>query len=346
MKNKNIFKINLIYFVAICLVATIFALGYLGILKNDTLTSFLIQIVVMFAIPLLMYSLLMKKNLKETFRDCGFKSISKKMLLISLALGVVLYFINSFVADAFYGVLTIFGYESLPSNSVSTFNYSTLFKEFVLSCILPGFCEEFLHRGIMLNANKKYNNTKFCLIISSVLFGLTHLNIRQFFYATILGALMGIVSLASNSIFPAMIIHFMNNFLSNYFFYGSQLDWPVARFINFITNIFMENVLIYLTYTIVGVILLLMLYSFLVKLLMQERAKKEIKVVMKELEMEKLTLAEAQVKFQEINKLLEYKSNNSEKPKIKFCLRENIFLISSIVLGTLITISSFIWGVI
>ena len=66
MKNKNIFKINIIYFVAITLVALIFVLGYMGILQNDFLTSFLIQIVVMFAIPLFMYSIFMKRNLKET----------------------------------------------------------------------------------------------------------------------------------------------------------------------------------------------------------------------------------------------------------------------------------------
>ena len=328
------------------LVAIIFVLGYLGILQNDVITSFLIQIVVMFAVPLFMYSLLMKKSLKETFQDCGFKLISKKMLLISFLLGVVLYLINSFVADAFYGILTIFGYENLPSSATSTFNYSTLLKEFVLSCVLPGFCEEFLHRGIMLNANKKHNSPKFCLIISSVLFGLTHLNIRQFFYATILGALMGLVSLASNSIFPAVIIHFMNNFLSNYFFYGSYLNWPFVKFTNYITSIFMGNVFIYIIYSIVSVSLLLALYSFLLKLLVRERSKKEVKTIVKELQMEKLTLIEAQIKLNEINQFLERKTIENDKIKSKFCFNENIFLISSFILGTLVTISSFIWGVI
>ena len=69
MKNKNVFKINLIYFVALVLVATIFLLGYIGILRNDILTSFLIQIVVMFAIPLLLYSILNKKKPKETLAE-------------------------------------------------------------------------------------------------------------------------------------------------------------------------------------------------------------------------------------------------------------------------------------
>ena len=332
---------------AISLVAIVFVLGYLGILQNDIITSFLIQIVVMFAIPLFMYSLLMKKSLKETFHDCGFKRIGKKMLLISFILGIVLYLINSFVADAFYGILTMFGYENLPTSATyTTFNYSTLIKELILSCILPGFCEEFLHRGIMLHANKKHNSPKFCLTISSILFGLTHLNIKQFFYAAILGSLMGLVALASNSIFPSIIIHFMNNFLSNYFFFGSQFNWPLVKFTNFISSIFMGNVIIYIIYSIVGVLSLLALYSFLLKLMVKERAKREVKTIVKELEMEKLTIIEAQSKFDEINHFLERKITENEKIKQHFNFNENIFLISSIIIGTLVTISSFIWGVI
>ena len=78
MKNKSYFKINLIYFVAITLVAIVFMLGYFGVLKNDILTTFLIQIVVMFAVPLLMYSLLTKTSIKESLNHCGLTKISSK----------------------------------------------------------------------------------------------------------------------------------------------------------------------------------------------------------------------------------------------------------------------------
>lgn len=345
MKNKNIFKINIIYFIAITLVAVVFVLGYLGILKNDILLSFLIQIVVMFAIPLLMYSLIMKKNLKDSFSDCGFKLISAKMLLISIALGFVLYFINSFIADTFYGILAMFGYESLPTVSTTTIDYTTLLKEFVLSCILPGFCEEFLHRGIMLNAYKKHSNPRFCLIISSILFGLTHLNIGQFFYATILGFLMGVVSLASNSIFPAMIIHFMNNFLSNYFFYGTHLNWPLAKFLTFVKALFSSDIFIFILSSSAMVVLLIVAYYYLVKSMIKERAKNDIRVIIKELKMDKISLIQAQTKLNHVNSILKNKFIKENK-KIKFNFTENIFLISSFILGSLITISSFIWGVI
>lgn len=345
MKNKNYFKINFIYFVAIILVAIVFVLGYLGVLQNDILTSFLIQIVVMFAIPLLMYSLLMKKNLKESLQDCGLKKISSKMIIISILLGFVLYAFNSYIASIFQGVISLFGYETLSSPQTTSLNYSTLLKELILSCILPGFCEEFLHRGIMLHANKKHTNTKFCLIVSSILFGLTHLNIRQFFYASILGFLMGYVSLVSNSIIPSVIIHFMNNFLSNYFFYGSNLNWPLAKFLNFVLNFFSQNILIFSLSSIFSVLILILLFKWLTKELLKERAKFQSKTLLKELQANKISLIEAQIQLNHINMILKSKQA-PEQLKHKPNFIDNIFLISSLVLGVLITISSFIWGVI
>ena len=163
----------------------------MGVIQNEFLSAFLIQIVVMFAIPLLMYSLICKRSFKQTLSDTGLKKTSGKIILISIALGFVLYFINTFVANAFSGIISMFGYESLSGAATTKITYGTLLKELVLSCILPGFCEEFLHRGIMLHAAKKHNNPKYCLLISSILFGLIHLNIRQFFYAAILGYLIG-----------------------------------------------------------------------------------------------------------------------------------------------------------
>ena len=346
MKNKNFFKINLIYFVAITLVAIIFVLGYLGILQNEILTSFLIQIVVMFAIPMLMYSLLTKKRLKETLTDAGLKKVTTNTIIISIGLGFTLYFINTFVADTFSSIIAMFGYENISSGtSQTTVTYGTLLKELILSCVLPGFCEEFLHRGIMLHANKKYSNPKFCLIISSLLFGLVHLNIRQFFYAAILGFLMGYTTLVADSIIPSIIAHFMNNFLSTYFFYGSQFKWPLASFVAEIREYFYGNIMIFMISSTLCVVLLFLAYIKLTKLLQKERLKKEIHLIIKETQMEKLTMEEAQIKFEEINQLLKLNALNQNNQN-KSTFFDKIFLISSIVLGVLITISSFIWGVI
>ncbi len=350
MKNKKIFIINLIYFTAMVGIATLFILGYLGIFKNDIISSFFIQIVTMFAVPMLMYTLLVSKNLNKTFKDAGFNKIGGKVLGISFLLGVVLYLLNTFVATGTQSIIALFGYEYLPSSTTIKLNYEFLFKEFILTAILPAFCEEFLHRGIMLFTKQKYSNPKICLITSSILFGLMHLNINQFFYAAILGFFIGYVSIISNSIFPAMIIHFSNNFLSTYFNYGKYLNLPLASLVHNIETILFSNPILFIACSAFGVILLIYLYQILCKKLVYERAKSDMQKVINELNISNIPIEEAQEKLQHINYIIKKSSikkgflSNESNEKHGFV--ENIFLISSFVLGTLITIISFIWGVI
>ncbi len=348
MKNKNFQKIGIIYFVAMVLIATIFMLGYFGVLTNDILTTFLIQVVVMFAVPLVLYTAFVSKNVKTTFADAGFKKISFKTVLISLLLGVVLYFINSYVASAFSTILSLFGYENLASSTTVKLNYAFLIKDFILTAVMPGIFEEFLHRGILLNAGRKATgNTRYCLIISSILFGLMHLNINQFFYAAILGALMGFVAIKADSIYPTIIIHFMNNFLNSYFLYGVYLNWPFARFVNTLRNVLFGNALVFILTASIGVILLILLYFYLVKIIANERVKRDVKKLLLALELNNLTIVEAQAKIEQANIMLnELQQAKTLKNTSKFNFYDNVFIIACYVLGGLITLGSFIGGII
>lgn len=347
MKNKSFFKINTIYFIALTCVAIVFVLGSLGIVVSDVLSSILIQVIVMFAIPLILYSTFFKKRPDETFRDCGFKGISAKAVAISFILGILLYILNTFIAAASQSIIVLFGYESIKTRSTITLNYQLLLKEFILSAVLPGICEEFLHRGILLHANKKHTNPKICLIISSILFGLTHLNINQFFYATILGLFIGYASLVADSIYPAIIIHFMNNFLSNYFYYGNFLDFSFAKFINHVESLIMSNFISFIFISVLSVLTILLAYKILTKQLEQEKIKLKIFKVVSQVKMHTLSIEEAQSKINQMNLILKRKQLfEMNKTYTKPSFIDKIFLFSSFVLGSLITISSFIWGII
>ena len=330
-------------------VAGIFLLGYFGLLQNEYLTSFLIQIVVMFAMPMLLYTLFVSKNFKKTFKDAGFKSVSFRVIIISICLGVILYFFNSFVSTFWSSFISMFGYESLGGTTNIKLDYAFLLKEFILSAILPGICEEFLHRGIMLHSAKKTSNPRYCLLISSILFGLTHLNINQFFYATILGALMGYVSLIADSIYPSIIIHFMNNFLSTFFFYGYYMDLPLAKFVREIELLLTQDLFLMIVSTLVGIILITLAFLYLVKKLSLERVKRDVKTIIKSLELEKLPIEQAQERINQANAIIEQSKNSyniheTENTKLKF--HDKVFVYSSIVLGAIITIMTFIWGII
>ncbi len=350
MKNKNYFKINLIYLIAIFSVAIIFTLGYAGVIRNEFLSSFLIQIVVMLAVPLLLYTLLVSKSIKKTLDDTGLKKINPKMIFISIGLGIVLYLLNTFVADIFHVIISLIGFESLKISTTSTIGYGTLLKEFALTAILPGICEEFLHRGIMLMTSKKYHNPRIALLISSILFGLMHMNISQFFYAAILGGLIGYVALVSDSIIPCMIIHFLNNFFSIYFQYGTELNFPLANFINVVSEVLMSNIFIYVTFTTIIVLLAILAYLYLTKQMTIERVKINVYNTLVSLQIENTPIELAQQKLNDMNYIIS-KSENAKSiigadTKQKTSFIDKIPLIASIILGSMVTIFSFIWGII
>ena len=349
MKNKNFIKLTSIYYLAAILVCVWFVLGFTGVLKNDIISSVLIQIVTMLIVPFFLYTLFVSKNPKQTLKDTGIKKISLKMVGICLILGVLLYFFNSFVANFFSTSLSLLGWENLYAKFGTTtvkFSYGLLIKEFILSAILPAICEEFLHRGLLLHAGKKCGNTKFCLIISSVLFGLMHLNVQQFFYATILGFIIGYVTLVADSIVPSIILHFMNNALSTYFYYGSVLGWKIPTAYYKIKSVLSGNILLNIILSCICLFSIIYLIIYLIKKLKEEQTKNRIKNIVKNLNITNLPINEMQAKIDEINKIIKNKTVYAFQSSKKLSLKNNVFVISSFVLTSLITLSSLIWGLI
>ena len=79
--------------------------------------------------------------------------------------------------------------------------------------IVPALVEEFALRGIVLGSLRRYGNM-FAVVMSAFLFGLMHGNIPQFVFAFILGIGLGLCVIISDSIWPAIAAHFLNNFMS------------------------------------------------------------------------------------------------------------------------------------
>lgn len=83
---------------------------------------------------------------------------------------------------------------------------------FQLVIIAPLF-EEFWFRGIVLESLRPYGNG-FAIFVSGILFGMTHANFSQFFYATVLGICLGYIAVSTNSIVTTTIMHGMFNGIS------------------------------------------------------------------------------------------------------------------------------------
>lgn len=73
------------------------------------------------------------------------------------------------------------------------------------------FCEEFVFRGLIYHGYKKSGNTLGAILLSSLLFGLMHLNINQAIYAFVIGILLALLVEATGSLWSSVFCHMVFN---------------------------------------------------------------------------------------------------------------------------------------
>lgn len=95
-------------------------------------------------------------------------------------------------------------------NVFASSNMTSALIMFVHSTVLAPLFEEFWFRGMVLQSLRPYGNG-FAIFVSSLLFGLTHANLSQFFYATTIGIVLGYVAVQTESIITTTVMHAMFN---------------------------------------------------------------------------------------------------------------------------------------
>jgi len=83
--------------------------------------------------------------------------------------------------------------------------------QFIFIALTPGICEEILFRGLALKPIEDKLGAKSAVLITAVLFSLMHLDVVRLIPTFLLGCVLGLVTLASGSILPAMGLHILNN---------------------------------------------------------------------------------------------------------------------------------------
>lgn len=81
---------------------------------------------------------------------------------------------------------------------------------FLQAAILPAFLEELLFRGAIMQSLRPFGD-RFALVVSSLLFALAHGNLVQAPNAMLSGLVLGYFALYAGSLFPSILMHFVNN---------------------------------------------------------------------------------------------------------------------------------------
>lgn len=149
---------------------------------------------------------LKRKQEKETYSPPNFAW--NDTLLIVLLVGLTI--------SIQLGVIT-------PLNSLIPMpdSFKSLFEQLSKDMLLPGtmlatailapILEEYVFRGVILDGLLKRFSPQKAIIVSSILFGVVHLNPWQFIAAFTLGVLMGWIFYKTKNLLLCMIIHFANN---------------------------------------------------------------------------------------------------------------------------------------
>ncbi|MBR4418526.1 MAG: CPBP family intramembrane metalloprotease [Clostridia bacterium] len=356
MKNNHYLATLIIYTTAIVLLMMVHISASVGCFSGlsdksaEVVGSVLPQIVIMFAIPLVLLILVRKKSkepitLGQVCNNIGWNKISFKNVCLCFVLGICLYILNIFIASLFATLLRSFGYQFSSSDNAFT-GYDGLVISIILSAVLPGICEEFLHRGILLNGMMHQMGVKKAILWSSLLFGLMHMNVGQFFYATILGWFMAVTVLSSGSLWGSIIVHFTNNALATYMSFAEDLKLPGA---NLFSYLFSNGLTLIITSVVVFVVI-----GEIMRHMARDKFNRNLdRYTVRYLAAEKQFTTDHFEKVKEvlpriIQGLPTWKATAAyietfEQPKQARPL-EKAFLVAVCFMGVTLTVLSFVWG--
>ena len=105
-----------------------------------------------------------------------------------------------------------------------------LWQTLLAFAVVPAVSEELLHRGAILPMLTKRLGVPAGLFLSSLFFGLSHLNLSRLLPTAALGLALGGLRLRTRSLWPSMLLHFLYNAI---LLVVSQQDWPLPALLVF-----------------------------------------------------------------------------------------------------------------
>jgi len=375
IEQKVNFYTNLTFFIVVVLFVGVRICAYynlfsfMGQYASYYLTLF-VQIGLIFLLPVFFLGRISKSKTKEVFQFSCYKKTSWKILFAAVFLGAIVFFLNVYVSNFFNTLIGFFGYKHQSASGSGSTSFLSLVLDLVCTAVLPAICEETLNRGIMLNGSSMLGMKK-SVLLTGLLFGLLHMNIEQFFYATLIGFLLGYLCWGCGSIFPCMIVHFMNNALSVFFSFAARKGWAIGNIFTKFGNFIAQNSILGLVIFMFLLILLCYVGFTLIRYMIAQTVKNRF--AQRQTEFAKFAMRETYLKEIEALKngenidtsskvipsdeqeFMRYVENNIEKivenatklepPTVKMTTKSKIFLYGSIILSAAMTVLTFIWGI-
>lgn len=184
---------------------------------NDLLTSQrflgifsgLLNIVSMYLVAFPIFCL-MGIDMKRRKYETGGLSAARFLMLIPIAM--LLMYVGSYLGEALNAIVSSIIDSNISNATIESIERMPLWLMIPMTMVFAPIVEEFMFRRTLIGTLGRYGNI-FAIIISSVVFGLFHGNMYQFFYCFLLGILLGYVYVKSGNWWLSVLMHSILNFI-------------------------------------------------------------------------------------------------------------------------------------
>ena len=132
-----------------------------------------------------------------------------QIVLTCIATGAFGVALNNFIAMTPLVEVSV-GFQNANAN----FFGGGFWLQVLASCVVVPIAEELLFRGIILKRTSMMAGEHIGILCSAVLFGVIHMNLVQFIYATIIGAFLAVIVVKTKKLYLAMIGHGAANLIA------------------------------------------------------------------------------------------------------------------------------------
>lgn len=230
MRNKKVTVTgaNTLFFIFVVIFLTFqlflgFINGILGgrLIENNVYGMLLLNEYVFILLPVLIYAIVKKLDFKAVFR---FNRVGILPALLIVLASVPAYFVASMLNSFVVYLLQFLG--EIPANTIPVpKSLSELLLGLLIVAFSPAVCEEMLNRGILLKAYESRGSVK-AVVITAIFFGIFHFDVTNLLGPIFLGLLIGYYTIRTNSIFAAMLAHFLNNAIAEVLSFLFQNGMP------------------------------------------------------------------------------------------------------------------------
>jgi len=294
--------------------------------------SILVQIGVCFLLVFLVYKFTLKMTTKEIFIFSNFNRTKWYNLALAVPIGIAGIFVTFGISAVWAIFLTAIGYSrprygaALPE----TFSLGLFLLQIFLIAVLPAICEEFAIRGGLFTVLRNRYKGGMFFVIMAIAFGLFHQNITQLAYTAFFGGVMAFVVLKTKSVYPAIIIHFVNNALSVYLTHARVYGWFLGNlFGDWILDTHVFNLFFGYVAIIAIFVVLLIVLTYVNKEQINENA---------------YCYNQTSINYKDNNISPKPYKNKSKSFNKKSFLYRNVFFIGAVIITTVFTLYTLILG--